>query len=461
MQETSADNQAPDDATAPDRPAPAFAIEHDGAIATAPGALLAADEIEESGPPLHPVDVWSWTGRKYRIRGGVLLFVNFILFCGLCAFTHWLHVGSPFTFTLAAYLEPARFWGPQTQNLYDFILFPISVDQTPIYGVVVGLLFASIIAVPISVAILYRFPAALPFAAAVLVFAHLPWMSVALIGSCVLAAVRPFRLKFRYGSALLALLPMLVYLYMATRGPSDPLSASISPERRLLLAGPWLLAILAACTMLAVIIYLARVVNYRPGAVAPVMAVMFATPAVLFHGYVGVDELSYRVLEAEFGPRSARFQPVSDATDRILDLLPSRNRQTWRETARALMGPEGSKELDAIKARLADRLLQDLRLELMRDRRAAHEACTEFIADHPESRYLPNVLYIQAPRPRHASRRAAAPGAHAAPRALHRLPPRRVRTDLDDPIARVPPVAARRRRPAPRGATAPARRRHR
>ena len=105
------------------------------------------------------------------------------------------------------------------------------MDQTPIYGVVVGLLVAAIVAVPISVAILYKFPSALPFCAAVLVFAHMPWMGVTLVASCILAALKPFRMAFRYGSALVGLLPVLLYLYLATRGAAESLGASFSRER--------------------------------------------------------------------------------------------------------------------------------------------------------------------------------------------------------------------------------------
>ncbi len=233
-------------------------------------------EAADSAPaasrgPLDPghtaviTDVWSWTARKYRIRASVLLIINFLLFCGLCVFTHWLHFAKLFDFTLPPYLEALRFWGPQTQNLSDFVLFPISVDQMPVYGVVIGLVVASLVAVPISVAIVYRIPAAVPFILAVAILAHLPWLAITLVGSCILAAARPFRMPFRYSSALLAMLPILLYLYMSTRGATETLGASISPERKLLLTGPWLLAILAACTMLAGIIFIARLVNYRPG----------------------------------------------------------------------------------------------------------------------------------------------------------------------------------------------------
>jgi len=364
---------------------------------SAAGDLGAAASVAEPSRHARTItDVWSWTDRKHRIRATMLLLVNLVLFCGLCVFTQWLHAGRPFDFALGSYFEPLRFWGPQTQNLYDFLLYPISIDQTPIHGIVIGLLLASIAAVPISVAILYRFGSALPFIAAVMVLAHLPWMAITLLASCILAAVRPFRMKFRFGSALLGMLPVLLYLFLATRGPSDPLTASMSPERKLLLAGPWILAILAACTMLAVVILIARLVNHRPGAVAPVMAVMFATPAVLFYARVGVDQLHYRVLESSFGPRSRCFQPVQDATGEIIALLhdwtnPARPPGPQRSTLLALWRTD-PKEQEAFKRLVSHRLM----LELIDKRREAYEACKDFIADHPTSRFVPGALFIQA-----------------------------------------------------------------
>lgn len=364
-------------------------------VPPAPTAVRAAT-VDSPPTSWKPRDVWSWTARKYRVRAIVLLVVNLLLFCGLCVFAYWLRVARPFDFSAASYLQPLKFWGTQTQNLYDFVLFPISVDQNPLHGVVIGLLIAAIVAVPITVSILYRFASALPFLAAVFVFAHLPWMAITLLASCVLAAVRPFRMKFRFGSALVAMLPVLLYLYLATRGPSEPLAVSVSPERKLLLAGPWLLAILAACTMMAVPIFIAYLVNYRPGAVAPVMAVMFATPVLLFRAHIGVDELYYRVLEAEYGPRAERFQPVQDATDTILHLVhrwtdPGMDREP-RRTAFLTVWSTDPTEYHDLKRRVVRHLL----LELLDHRRAAYDAIKDFIADHPTSRYVPCALFLQA-----------------------------------------------------------------
>jgi hypothetical protein len=164
--------------------------------------------------------------------------------------------------------------------------------------------------------------------------------------------------------------------------------------------------------MMATVIFIAHLVNYRPVAVAPAIAVMFATPAVLFHVYIGVDELHYRMLESKYGPRSERFQPVQDATDQIMALLhiwtaPLPGHRPFapltitgdaggaadpRRSALLAIWSADPEEQLAIKQRISRRLL----LDLLDDRSEAFEACKNFIADHPTSRYVPNVLYIQA-----------------------------------------------------------------
>jgi hypothetical protein len=332
----------------------------------------------------HISDVWSRTEPKYRIRAAVLLSANFLLFCGLCVFTHWLHTAQLFDFSWRSYFEPFQFWEQQTLSLNNFLLFPINVVQVPYHGIVLGLLVASIVGIPIAVAILYRWYTALPFAAAVFVFAHMPWMAVTLLLSIVLASVRPFRLSFRYGAALVALLPVILYLYLATR--SDQTIAFATPEQHALLVAPWVLAILAASVMLAVILYIASIVRYRPGAVAPVLAAMLIPPTVLFHTKVGVDELDYRVLEAKYGPQSELFKPVVDVQDRIKEML--------RE-----YDPQHDEMLQAWRGGLAswrDRAMRRIQLELFQERAAANDACQRFKIAHLTSRYLPNVLYLQA-----------------------------------------------------------------
>lgn len=338
------------------------------------------------------IDVWSRTEPKYRRRAVVLLLVTFTLFCGLCVFAFWLREARLFDFSLASYAAPARFWGADVPNLNDYILEPISVLRTPLHAVVLGQLLAAIVAVPIVVSILYRLPCVVPFLLAVALFAHMPWMSVTLLLSAVLASVRPFRMRFHFGSALLGLLPVLLYLWLATRGTPDMLAAA-SPTQKTLLAAPWVLAILSAVAMMGVILLIARLVNYRPGAVAPVVAVLFATPVILFHETVGMDELAYRILERDYGPRSARFEPRQDVRPKLRELA---RRVVLDESLYARYLPDFVAALSGQPVSNPRQIWHLLEIEFLRNRAEAYEACKQFIADHRTSRYIPNVLYFQA-----------------------------------------------------------------
>lgn len=358
-----------------------------GAASTAAGE---SEGAARASPAI--VDVWSRTEPKYRRRAIGLLVLNFGLFCGLCVFTFWLREARLFDFTLASYIAPARFWNPAAPNLNTYILEPISVLRTPMHAAVLGLLLASIFAVPIVVAILYRFWCAIPFLLAVLLFAHMPWMALTLTFSALLASVPPFRMKFRFGSALVGMLPLLLYLWLATRGTAEALAAA-SPTQKTLLAAPWVLAILAAAAMIGLVLLIARLVNYRPGAIAPVVAVMFATPVALFHAGVGVDELHYRVLENDHGPRSVRFDPRQDVRAKLRDIA----RQVVQdETLYQRHVPDFFAALSGQPVSNPRLIWHLLQIEFQADRTTAYRACMQFIADHPHSRYVPNVLYIQA-----------------------------------------------------------------
>lgn len=339
-------------------------------------------------------DVWDRTEPKYRFRAIALLIVNILIYSALCQFTHWLHRGQVFDFSLASYAEPFRFWGHQTNTLNDFILYPISVEQVPMHGVVLGLLVAAIVGVPIVIAILYRFPCCLPFIAAIVILAHMPWMGVTVLSSCILASMKPFRFKFRFGSALVGMLPVLAYLYLATRGASEPAAAFAEPVNKTLLLAPWVLAILAACGMMGLILLVAWLVNYRPGVIAPIVGLMFAAPMVLFYRFVGTDELAYRVLEFEHGPRSQRFEPVRDAQEteqRIFALLHEWTAAGGPTPVRAEFQALWQGQIEPFKNLVWRRML----VAFLADRAAAYDECKRFVAEYPASRYLPNVLFIQ------------------------------------------------------------------
>ncbi len=369
------------------RPAPNQALE---AAQQAPSA--APRGPGRAAPPREVIDVWSRTEPRYRRLAIGLLVLNFALFCGLCVFAFWLREARLFDFSLGSYVAPARFWTGASPSLNTYILEPISVLRTPLHAVVLGLLLAAITSVPLLIAILYRFPCVIPFLLAVLIFAHMPWMSLTLTLSAVLASVRPFRMKFRFGAALVGMIPVLLYLWLATRGAPEMLAAA-SPTQKTLLAAPWVLAILAGVSMTGLVLLIARLVNYRPGAIAPVVGVMFATPIALFHAGVGVDELQYRLLERDFGPRSLRFEPSLDVGPKIHDLA---KRVVLDESLYARHLPDFLAALSGQPVSNPRMIWHLLQIDFLADRADAFEACKHFIADHLGSRYRANALFLQA-----------------------------------------------------------------
>ncbi|HRX84536.1 MAG TPA: hypothetical protein P5572_05900, partial [Phycisphaerae bacterium] len=333
-------------------------------------------------------DVWSRTSPKYRKRAIVLLIVNIILFAGLGSFAFWLRTGINFAPAQDNYWQilVETFVPRGDVNLGNFVLFPIRIDLVPLHGVVVGLLLAALVSVPILIAILYRFPCSIPFILIIALIAVMPWLAINVTGACILASLRPFRFRFRYASALLGLMLVLLYFYGASRQATPPVE-HYSPADRLKFMSPWILATFASCLIMGVVLFLAKVVNYRPGVIAPLVVVAFAAPVLVFEWHVGRDELYYRLLEKrfsdDFGERDARMW-----FDRI-------TRESWE--LRPEPKPPLDKYRDQVDLRLALELdsASDMRSAFAQQQENFIQACKDFVRAFPDSRYAPNVLYLQ------------------------------------------------------------------
>ena len=343
--------------------------------------------------PAVAMDVWSRSGSKYRIRAVVLLAANVLLFSGVGMFAFWIRSGVPFAPTMEGYQDQLgltfRFLGGTGVSLGSLLLEPISVQDVPMQIPILGLLMAALIAIPILVAILYRFWASLPFIAIVGFLAVMPWLAITLLGSCVIASVRPFRTSFRFMSALLGLLPAVVYLFLASAGTAEAVMGRIDPVDNIKFIAPWVLAIVAATVLFAIVLTIAKLVDYRPGAIAPLLAVMFGLPVALFEFRVGRDEVHYRLLEAL---NEAHFEEVDAseelrrAAQRAWDRHPL-PRPKWQEVY----------ELEEEKWQMA--LMFDLdpfRSELARHQAELVHRCDLFQRNFPASRYIPDALYIKA-----------------------------------------------------------------
>ena len=339
------------------------------------------------------VDVWSRTTSKYRIRAVVLLAVNVLLFAGLAGFAYWLRSGEVFAPAFGGYwdefAQTFKFGRQTTVTLVSFLDEPISVQDVPLQIPIVGLLMAALIAIPILVAILYRFWASLPFIAVVGFLAVMPWLAITLLASCLLASVRPFRTRLRFMSALFGLVPTVIYLVLAWKGSAETLAGTVDPIDRIKFVAPWALAIVAAAAAFAVVLTIAKVVNYRPGAITPLLAIMFGLPVALFEFHVGRDELHYRLLEAL---SEAHFADV----DASLDL----EQAVWRAWLRH---PQPRRRWEDVYEIEEQKWLFELgtdmgpyESELIRHQSELTRRCDWFREHFPDSRYSLNALFIKA-----------------------------------------------------------------
>ena len=354
------------------------------------------DPLATEDVPAVLKDVWSRSGSKYRIRAIVLLAVNVLLFAGAGSFAFWLRGGVRFAPAHEGYRDEfgqtflsVGFIGHSGVSLGSLLLEPISVQDVPMQIPILGLLMAALISIPILVAILYRFWSSLPFIAVVGFLAVMPWLAITLLGSCVLASVRPIRTRFRFMSALLALVPAVVYLVLAWYGTSDLIAGRIDPVDRIKFVAPWVLAIVAATLVFAVVLAIARIVDYRPGAIAPLLAVMFALPVALFEFRVGRDELYYRLLE---GLNEVHFADVDASVE-----LDQAVMESWARHPPARRTMRGVREL--VETRWLFELASEIgpvQSVLSRHQAELAGRCDWFLKYFPDSRYAINALFIKA-----------------------------------------------------------------
>ncbi|MEE9295122.1 MAG: tetratricopeptide repeat protein [Phycisphaerae bacterium] len=337
-------------------------------------------------------DVWSRTEPKYRRRAFLLLTINVCLFAGLGCVAYWLRTGVVFAPRIEGYWEQlADTFNPTPDTEYTptgLSLAPISIEQVPMMIPVLGLILAAVVSIPILVTILYRITSALPFIAVVGFIAVMPWLAITLLGSCLVVSLNPLRFRSRFASVLLALLPVILYFFMASRQSSSVVEPLSDPADRIKMLAPLILAIIVSAIVMGIVLIIARVVNYRPGAIAPLLAIMFLTPAAIFEFQVGRDELHYRLLEREFGPGSEYFvrTPIGDVFESAVEraFAARKSASIAYETMR-----------DAVEFTWLLALDTETSLLFARYQDLAARAADRFIHLFPDSIYAINALYIK------------------------------------------------------------------
>jgi tetratricopeptide (TPR) repeat protein len=355
---------------------------------------LPSDSTRLIRPHTTHFDVWSRWGGRYRVRAVLLLALNALMFAGLGSFAFWLRTGEPFAPRVDSYWrqlgDTLDFRDSQNQiSLTTMLIEPMSVREVPAQIPILGFLMAALISIPIIVSILYRFWSAVPFILAVAFLAMMPWLAITLTASCIVASVKPFRTTIRFISALLGLVPASIYLYLASEGTNQSAISMMDPIERMKFIAPWVVAIVASAVVCAVVLALARLVNYRPGMITPLMLMLFLLPFALFEKYVGADELHYRLLEGldryTFLDRDTSMsfaQAVQWEWDR--HPLPRPNFEVLRSEVETLAGPAFAG------------YLEPRRLAVERQRADLILGWNDFLRRFPASRYVHNALYLQA-----------------------------------------------------------------
>ncbi len=223
----------------------------------------------------------------------MLLAVNVLLFAGVGCFAYWIRSGVVFAPAMEGYrdqfVQTFNFGRHTTVSLADLLIAPISIQDVPMQIPIIGLLMATLIAIPILVSILYRFWSSLPFILVVGVLAVMPWLAITLLGSCIIASIRPFSMRFRFISGVAGLVPIVVYLALAWHGSAELVMGRFDPIDRVKFIAPWVLAIVAATLLFAIVLTIAKLVDYRPGALTPLLALMVGLPVGVFAFRVGLD----------------------------------------------------------------------------------------------------------------------------------------------------------------------------
>ena len=142
-----------------------------------------------------------WCGRNLRR----FLFV-LIPFALVCVLTFKILSGQWFSFHPASY----TCW-----SLGGSFLFPVSIFQLPVQVIILGLLLGLIIIVSILSAQSFGLSPAVFFVACVFGLAHLPMMALVLLVAIFLAGNPPLLSRSRFYSALLGLVPVTAYLFLA------------------------------------------------------------------------------------------------------------------------------------------------------------------------------------------------------------------------------------------------------
>ena len=286
-------------------------------------------------------------------RALVFLAITFAGYLAVNAFWRYLCTGQWLIVNWPDY------WANLIKPLGEMFFFPLDVLTHPWMILVSSLLLAVVLAVPIVLAVLYRLAVAWIFVLVIILLAGAPLLAAAVAGGCLLSATTRLRSDMPFLAVLLGLLPVSLYLYFFGFGLVD--TSGVGPLQRWALNAPLLLAVVAAVLAATAVLGMARLTDFRPGVVWPVLTVLLATPLTVFTLQVGADELAYGLIAHNVSSPEGIFE------------LPT----------------AGPKQDLAQQRRQMQANLSQRKADLMAQ-------CSEFLAHFPNSHRCGEVLWIKA-----------------------------------------------------------------
>lgn len=256
---------------------------------------------------------------------------------------------------------------PIVPPLGEILYRPLSVFLYPWMILVIGLLLGIVMFVPVVVAVLYRLPVAVVFLLVTALVGNAPVLALTLAVGCFLAAATPLRSNMSVLATVLGLSPVALYLVLAGFISGD--SASILPVQRWIPYAPVCVALATALVAACAVLGLAKLTNYRPGVVSPVLLILSAAPFWVFYSKIGTAELGYSLIVNRLASSSSIFDPA-----RV---------EVWSRENRVV-------GLDNRKLR---NFVQDAFDHKRRDLAAD---CDRFLDRHPRSQHVPAMLYLKA-----------------------------------------------------------------
>jgi hypothetical protein len=304
---------------------------------------------------------WPLLQPSSPIAQAIYLAVDLAVFAAACAFWRYLATGQWVDF------NPVSYGRDLGTPLGEILLGPLSVFSHPWMVPVVGVLLGTMIFTPIVISVSYRLALAGVFVVIVAVLAHAPVLAAATGVGCLLAARTRLRSDMPFLAVLLALAPVVVYLYFLALFGSEP--AALQPLQRMVLAAPLVLAVVVAVVASAVSLGLARATGFRPDVVWPVLVVLVAVAVAAFYARLGPAELEYSLLVDPLAAGDAVFEPVA--------------MDAWmRENRTEGLNPQ------TLRIRIQD--------DLQRRRQEMSARCLRFVERFPGSERAPAALWVAA-----------------------------------------------------------------